>query len=245
LIELLVVIAIIAILASILFPVFARAREKARTASCQTNIKQIALAQSMYQQDYDQRFVSFRLRNDYYQNQANECGMLGGGTYSDVLWPWLICPYVKSIDIFKCPSSYPSRPGWWREWDGRFTTNLCYGFNYAYLNTTAGQYAGCAMGRGEQEIGSAAQTVLFTDNDYYLSLHHVSGDWNVPYCRLVSSTSPRGEEFRPPNNCGGNYYVNYTPERHNGFAQIAFVDGHVKGTKTNAFATSYDLWDRR
>ncbi len=59
LIELLVVIAIIAILAAILFPVFARAREKARQASCQSNLKQIGLADQMYMADYDGRHVSW------------------------------------------------------------------------------------------------------------------------------------------------------------------------------------------
>jgi len=57
LIELLVVIAIIAILAAILFPVFARAREKARQASCLSNLKQLGLADLMYAQDYDERYV--------------------------------------------------------------------------------------------------------------------------------------------------------------------------------------------
>ncbi len=67
LIELLVVIAIIAILAAILFPVFARAREKARQASCQSNMKQIGLGLMMYAQDYDERVVNFR-------TNASACG---------------------------------------------------------------------------------------------------------------------------------------------------------------------------
>jgi prepilin-type N-terminal cleavage/methylation domain-containing protein/prepilin-type processing-associated H-X9-DG protein len=84
LIELLVVIAIIAILAAILFPVFARAREKARQASCQSNEKQIVLGLLMYNQDYDERFMSVR-----------QCP---GG------WNQLVQPYVKNWQLFECPS---------------------------------------------------------------------------------------------------------------------------------------------
>src|SRR4051795_7344224 len=81
LIELLVVIAIIAILAAILFPVFAQAREKARTASCLNNQKQIALAIMQYTQDYDETFPSV------------DSGVL---TLN-------IQPYVKNLDVYKCP----------------------------------------------------------------------------------------------------------------------------------------------
>jgi prepilin-type N-terminal cleavage/methylation domain-containing protein/prepilin-type processing-associated H-X9-DG protein len=80
LIELLVVIAIIAILAAILFPVFARAREKARQASCTSNAKQISLAQLMYAQDYDE--------------------LLTGR----VMWARRLEPYTKNWQIFGCPS---------------------------------------------------------------------------------------------------------------------------------------------
>jgi len=88
LIELLVVIAIIAILAAILFPVFARAREKARQASCQSNLKQIGLAIQMYMGDYDETIVPSRL----------------GGTPTDVCWTALTQPYIKNDQIFICPS---------------------------------------------------------------------------------------------------------------------------------------------
>ena len=86
LIELLVVIAIIAILAAILFPVFARARENARRSSCQSNLKQIGLGFLQYSQDYDEKFLA---RN--------------GGSNSKG-WPQLIQPYVKSYQILQCPS---------------------------------------------------------------------------------------------------------------------------------------------
>lgn len=84
LIELLVVIAIIAILAAILFPVFAKAREKANTASCQSNMKQMCLAFNMYAQDYDNTLPGARLPTD---------GWTGG-----------LMPYVKNEQLFRCPS---------------------------------------------------------------------------------------------------------------------------------------------
>ncbi len=90
LIELLVVIAIIAILAAILFPVFARARENARRASCQSNLKQIGLGVLQYVQDYDENYPV-----------ANYTPP--GGTQRS--WRQLIQPYVKSADLFRCPSN--------------------------------------------------------------------------------------------------------------------------------------------
>jgi prepilin-type N-terminal cleavage/methylation domain-containing protein/prepilin-type processing-associated H-X9-DG protein len=94
LIELLVVIAIIAILAAILFPVFARARENARRASCQSNLKQIGLGIMQYTQDYDERYLP----------------AVGTGTHSsgvalnNTAWTTTIQPYVKSTQIGMCPS---------------------------------------------------------------------------------------------------------------------------------------------
>jgi prepilin-type N-terminal cleavage/methylation domain-containing protein/prepilin-type processing-associated H-X9-DG protein len=84
LIELLVVIAIIAILAAILFPVFAQAREKARQASCLSNVKQISLGMMMYIADYDECFVN----------------VTGSYRWYDPLYP-----YVKNAGVFQCPSN--------------------------------------------------------------------------------------------------------------------------------------------
>jgi prepilin-type N-terminal cleavage/methylation domain-containing protein/prepilin-type processing-associated H-X9-DG protein len=103
LIELLVVIAIIAILAAILFPVFARARENARRASCASNLKQLGLGMIQYAQDYDEKFPA-----------------LGGPLYVDAAlgdfnkrttgehqhgWATRIYPYVKSSQVYVCPSN--------------------------------------------------------------------------------------------------------------------------------------------
>ena len=101
LIELLVVIAIIAILAAILFPVFAQAREKARAISCLSNLKQIGTASMMYVQDYDETIVPAGNR---YLHQHVQC--FNGDTntsYSWVDWEIPLIPYIKSPDIFKCP----------------------------------------------------------------------------------------------------------------------------------------------
>ena len=117
LIELLVVIAIIAILAAILFPVFAKAREKARQASCTSNVKQLGLAWMMYTQDHDETFLPNNSTNVTTDNPNPEWGPGAPTKY-----PCKPCrpkhkvtgllydprpfanPYIKNLDIFKCPS---------------------------------------------------------------------------------------------------------------------------------------------
>jgi len=90
LIELLVVIAIIAILAAILFPVFARAREKARQTSCLSNVKQMMLGILSYAQDYDERLTPWKTSS------------------SGIFWDALIYPYVKNEQVFTCASDSPA-----------------------------------------------------------------------------------------------------------------------------------------
>jgi len=99
LIELLVVIAIIAILAAILFPVFAQAREKARQITCASNLKQIGLGILQYVEDYDEVFPQ------------------GASNSWNSPWPGTVQPYIKSINVFRCPDdSSPlvnqANPGW-------------------------------------------------------------------------------------------------------------------------------------
>ncbi len=116
LIELLVVIAIIAILAAILFPVFAQAREKARQTTCLSNCKQIGLGITMYVNDYDETFP----RNDDciapQQTLSAERRGLAEGPYGQRVnhykWQYWIYPYVKNIQIFFCPSRPFDRTAW-------------------------------------------------------------------------------------------------------------------------------------
>ncbi len=98
LIELLVVIAIIAILAAILFPVFAQAREKARQISCLSNLKQIGLAFLMYTQDYDETFPSTTQANGGCAPLSDWWGAGGG-------WTTWVNPYIKAGGLYHCPSA--------------------------------------------------------------------------------------------------------------------------------------------
>jgi len=110
LIELLVVIAIIAILAAILFPVFAQAREKARAASCLSNEKQIGNGLMMYGQDYDDSFPF---------------GLTSGGWHG-MGWAGPTYPYIKNEGVFRCPSD-PNRP------DNNGNVPVSYSINYRSL----------------------------------------------------------------------------------------------------------------
>src|SRR5262249_10916492 len=94
LIELLVVIAIIAILAAILFPVFAQAREKARQAACLSNHKQIGTALMLYAQNYDEQFLPLYIVARQYP-------------FYEPLWPALLEPYLKNRSVFREPSNVP------------------------------------------------------------------------------------------------------------------------------------------
>jgi prepilin-type N-terminal cleavage/methylation domain-containing protein/prepilin-type processing-associated H-X9-DG protein len=123
LIELLVVIAIIGILAAMLFPVFARARESARKTQCLSNIKNIAMAVQMYLSDYDDHFPPAEHRPEvvawFNQYGGVECCCMATRANPYLRWPVLLDPYVRNREVWRCPSggrfdrSYAVTPGDW------------------------------------------------------------------------------------------------------------------------------------
>ncbi|MCS7188145.1 MAG: DUF1559 domain-containing protein, partial [Armatimonadota bacterium] len=110
----------IAILAAILFPVFSQARDKARAAACLSNNRQIGLGLTQYAQDYDERWVPTR--------QAVPSGVICGSQ-----WNYVIQPYVRNDDLFKCPADY-TQPG-----------NGCFGPNGQRGWWLPGQYTWMAV----------------------------------------------------------------------------------------------------
>jgi prepilin-type N-terminal cleavage/methylation domain-containing protein/prepilin-type processing-associated H-X9-DG protein len=196
LIELLVVIAIIAILAAILFPVFAQAREKARQTSCLSNGKQIGLSLLMYVQDYDEIFPML------WQNWPN-------GT-----WASAVLPYIKNLQIFTCPS----RPN--RTWSGGpnprpygyFDERMGFGCN-AHTNDMVGVGSGpCRYYNGSATVGAPLASIVAPAECY------MGGDsrcyWPQSYgdniCDQVSAWS----------------WAVMPATRHNKGANMIYCDGH-------------------
>ncbi|BCM88620.1 hypothetical protein IAD21_00461 [Abditibacteriota bacterium] len=207
LIELLVVIAIIAILAAILFPVFSRARENARKSSCQSNLKQIGLGWLQYGQDYDEYAVPIR------------SGAVGSAA---IPWPAGIMPYIKSDQLFKCPS-------------GESRNLLDYTYNaYVGLN-----YPANTAPRILAAIPLPSQTPLFVDAVGGSGLNR--GLVFIPAPAMLA----RQIEGNPAN------YIDARQglpkgDRHLDGANYAFADGHVKWfhyvIHTNISALSSGTW---
>jgi len=149
LIELLVVIAIIAILAAILFPVFAKAREKARQTSCLSNIKQIGLGSLQYMNDYDERFFG------HIQGRRDDPVYGATGPPGYIRWADQIYPYVKNAQLFTCPSNptYDFVPN---------TRDAYFGYGLNYWLTFYYYYVSLA------DITKAAETIWYTDCNYYV-----------------------------------------------------------------------------
>jgi len=156
LIELLVVIAIIAILAAILFPVFAKAREKARQATCTSNMKQIGLAIMQYVQDYDETYPQI-----YDDNIPLAATPTQPATTATFL-PDFLAPYMKSMDVWTCPSN-SVKPAIYSTQPARFRS-----MQWHYSPSFEVIACGCQAtgGRRMAEMKVPAGTVMMSEFDF-------------------------------------------------------------------------------
>jgi prepilin-type N-terminal cleavage/methylation domain-containing protein/prepilin-type processing-associated H-X9-DG protein len=258
LIELLVVIAIIAILAAILFPVFAQAREKARAISCLSNAKQMGTAMMMYVQDYDETLFLYRNRipNPF-------AGQAGIGTSSAPLtfWNQTLQPYIKNFDVFKCPSNtygawVNTQPGGTAQFAGYGGQNSYSVNRYCFQpdNVTVGDASG--LGLKLAAVSAAADTLVILDGRYYNTSPRFTDDTGT---RLLSTvligdasqqdlwvagyrnywTNIGGGDFLGGLDAGAFGTTNLTAAqiqtqknlgraRHSGQVNCVFLDGHAK-----------------
>jgi prepilin-type N-terminal cleavage/methylation domain-containing protein/prepilin-type processing-associated H-X9-DG protein len=217
LIELLVVIAIIAILAAILFPVFAKAREKARQTSCLSNLKQLGNAITMYSQDYDGMMVSAYATSLYPGETKNK------------FWYNQIEPYTKNETIWWCPS------GKVNDWN----YGTIYGISCKFTPSPGLPLSPVS----ETSIASPAETVMLADSQYGLGPDSSSVGCYV----MTEPSSMEywfgGQDWWDISKPIGPWYGRIAA-RHNGGANVLFADGHAKWARLPGDLTKDDTyWD--
>ena len=240
LIELLVVIAIIAILAAILFPVFAQARGKARQSACLSNTKQIGNSLLMYAQDYDETYPGYRFA---YDNPFATDTNVGASAKSAIFISQVLFPYTKNYDIWRCPSN----PDSWVNIDkDGVMKNAGSGFqSYGGQNSYGvnNYLFPSRLGRPDADIKEPSNTVGMIDAFYYNVLP--KGPASAP---CVLKGDPTGTAFvtggsypKYYKNFGNSYLcfsdcpepgeeqsIKLAKERHQGFINVIWMDGHSK-----------------
>lgn len=215
LIELLVVVAIISILAAILFPVFARARENARRTSCLNNLKQIGLGLMQYTQDYDERLPPQR----WYAGTTLSYTQTGDDPYR---WYWfdMVYPYVKSKQVFLCPSSPYAHEN----------IRYFHGKNYGVNGLIIPQFAADAVPLAAMEAPSDTYLVL---DSGYLQITPGSRNTNTTFYLAGNGIAGGSGGADGCSNTVSNEksYNDCMNARHFDGSNITFADGHAKWVK--------------
>ena len=228
LIELLVVIAIIAILAAILFPVFARARENARKTSCLSNLKQIGLGVLQYTQDYDERYPMRYYGGAGDRQEANS-------------WRRQIFPYVKSTQLFACPSNTRNSTLAFDSTDANLTSaglpldsprfTISYAINGANTFNAATRADGTAYNGNPPSEYSSAQS---------LSAIEASAE-TILVTEMTQGRSFTGDVEGAPTSTTWADPAAVFPG-HLNFVNFLFCDGHAKALKPSTTASPKNMW---
>jgi prepilin-type N-terminal cleavage/methylation domain-containing protein/prepilin-type processing-associated H-X9-DG protein len=242
LIELLIVIAIIALLAAILFPVFAQAREKARQQGCASNLKQWAVAETMYVQDYDETFTGLY----FFDDKGPGCCPHG--------WTWtmLIQPYIKNYAVLNCPTLGQPKPQMSYGVDQSMIFFRSYGWNMAFLGAFLPRDGAVYL----SQVEAPSQTIMFGDctEGRGKTLHQ--GYYNLSAPLVIRVYTPTAAKYADDPNLYSDdssglgadatklNFFGRPAARHMGGANFAFVDGHVKWYKVPGPVTQTDqLWN--
>jgi prepilin-type N-terminal cleavage/methylation domain-containing protein/prepilin-type processing-associated H-X9-DG protein len=228
LIELLVVIAIIAILAAILFPVFAQARDKARQSTCLSNIKQLSLGVLMYAQDYDEQLL--------YRPGEPHCGWRYiCSTAKEPRW-WLnwwdvVLPYTKNNQIYHCPSAATIKEPMLSNYG---ISNVAIGYNLypgqGLVQTTS--VNGVNPGISLAQVTHPAQTIELAEAGHVWNPKATAAPFN-------SKDNPSPSISWSPSIESGS---EWGPElRHGGGANVGFVDGHSRWMRMEQFYGAVDV----
>lgn len=214
LIELLVVITIISMLASLMFPAFASAREAARRTVCLSNLKQIAMAMLMYADDNDGGYVPAQDSNNLMRWHG------GRKTTTEPFDPklgplWL---YLKNSKIKECPSFKPA----WTAAEGAFEAGAGgYGYNSQYVGGSPLAWPQSLIPANEAAIANPTQTIMLADTaslDFDMSTY--SGT-----AKLIEYSFVEAPFYEAYGNLPSDPSMHF---RHNGWCVVAFCDGHVK-----------------
>jgi prepilin-type N-terminal cleavage/methylation domain-containing protein len=239
LIELLVVIAIIAILAAILFPVFAQARGKARQSLCLQQIKQFGTATDMYAQDYDERYPNmFRpcggtcRPNSRY---TSDTGWHQSGWY----WHEVVLPYIKNEQVLLCPEAQGNLSpfcmpfGWnWLWLDDRSLAEVQVPAETIMIADGQGRASG-AGDRGCTGYSSARPCADCIERNARVYAHRV----NPGSAYAAAGTSPPARV---------DLFAGYPPSaRHHGLASCIFSDGHAKALRFEVISSCNNYWDKQ